>query len=111
MAIKITAFFITLLLNVAAGVALFFFMMLAMNGFSESDATYGFIAFIVLALMVTILTSSGAAYLVHVLQKRKFHGAVAALIAVPIFSFIGVGLKIGCSIIGVLIAEYVRVNH
>ena len=111
MAIKITAFFITVLINVAAGVAVFFFMMLAMNGFSESDATYGFVAFIVLALIVTILTSSSAVWLVHVLVKRKFHGAIAALIAVPIFSVIGVGLKLVCSIIGVLIADYVRVNY
>jgi hypothetical protein len=33
------------------------------------------------------------------------------LISVPIFSVAGAGLKIVCSIIGVAIAEYVRVNY
>ena len=41
MAPKIIAFLITLTLNIAIGIAVFFFMLLAMNGFSESDANYG----------------------------------------------------------------------
>ncbi len=111
MAILITAFFTTLVINIAAGVAIFFFMLLAMNGFSESDANYGLGAYIGLAVIVTLLMSSGAALLVHVLIKRKFRPTVAALIAVPIFSVIGVGLKLVCIIIGIFIADYVRVNY
>jgi hypothetical protein len=108
---KIIAFVITLLANVAIGVAVFFFMLLAMNGFSESDATYGFVAYIALALVVSLAMSAAAAFAVHLLMKRDFRGSIAALIAVPVFSVVGGGLKIGCSIIGVLVADYVRVNH
>ena len=111
MAVKLAAFFITLVVNIAAGVVIFFFMLLAMNGFSESDATYGLGAYIVLGVIVSLLMSSGAVLLVHTLLKRKYRGAVAALIAVPAFSVIGVGLKIVCSIIGILIADYVRVHY
>jgi hypothetical protein len=107
---KIVAFIITLLANVVIGVAVFFFMMLAMNGFSESDATYGFVAYIALALIISLAMSAAAAFTVHFLMKREFRGAIAALIAVPVFSVVGGGLKIGCGIIGVLIAEYVRIN-
>jgi hypothetical protein len=32
---------VTLLINIVIGVGIFFFMLLAMNGYSESDATYG----------------------------------------------------------------------
>lgn len=111
MAIKVAAFLITLLINIATGVAIFFFMLLAMNGFSESDATYGLGTYIFLAIFVSLLMSSGAVVAVHVLTKRQFRGGIAVLIAVPIFSVVGAGLKIVCSIIGVLVADYVRVNY
>jgi uncharacterized membrane protein YhaH (DUF805 family) len=111
MAIKITAFLLTLLINIAIGAAVFVFMLLAMNGYSESDANYGIVAYIVLALLVSLLMGTGAAAAVHLLMKRDFRGWVSALIAVPVFSFIGAGLKFVCSIIGVAIAEYVRVNY
>ena len=108
---KILAALITLLINIAIGVVIFFFMLLAMNGFSESDATYGLGAYIVLALLVSLSMSVLSVVVVHGLMKRQFRGAVAALIAIPIFSIVGAGLKIVCSIIGVSIAEYVRVNY
>ena len=111
MAAKITAFLITMLFNAAAGIAVFFGMLLAMNGFSESDAQYGIIAYIAAAIIVTIMMSSAAAFLVHFLLKRQFSGAVSAIIAIPVFSILGVGLKVGCSVIGVIIAEFVRVNY
>jgi hypothetical protein len=110
MAAKLSAFFVTLLINIVAGVALFFFMLLAMNGYSESDATYGLGFYIVLAVLVSLVMSTGAWFAVQLMIKRKFHGAVAALIAIPVFSVIGAGLKVMLSIIGVLISEYVRVN-
>jgi hypothetical protein len=50
MAAKIIAFIVTLLLNIAIGVVVFFMMLMGMNGFSESDANYGFVTYIVLAV-------------------------------------------------------------
>lgn len=111
MTAKIVAFVITLLVNIAAGVIVFFFMLLAMNGFSESDATYGLVAYIALAVLVSFLMATLAVFAVRALIKREFSGAVSGLIAVPIFSIVGVGLKIVCSVVGVLIAEFVRTNY
>src|SRR5688500_13854230 len=111
MAIKIVAFFVTLVINIAAGVVIFFFMLLGMNGFSESDANYGLGAYIILGILVTLLMSTGAVLLVHILLKRNLGKAVAALIAVPIFSVVGTGLKIVSCVIGLLIADYVRINY
>ena len=108
---KIVTALITLLINVAIGVVVFFFMLLAMNGYSESDATYGFGAYIVLALIVSLIMSLSAGFLTHVLMKRNFRGWTSALIAVPVFSIVGAVLKIVCSIIGVSVAEFVRVNY
>ena len=111
MAPKIITFFITLAINICIGAAVFFFMIIAMNGFSESDATYGIVTYIVLALIVSLVMSLAAALTVAILMKRKFGGVSSSFIAIPIFSVIGAALKMVCSIIGVLVADYVRVNY
>jgi hypothetical protein len=108
---KLAAFFITLLINIAIGAVVLFFLLITMNGYGEPEATYGLGAYIVLALLVSLLMSAGAAFLVHVLLKRKFAGLVSVLIAVPIFSVVGAGMKVISGIIGVLIAEFVRTNY
>lgn len=111
MTAKIITLVITLLTNVAIGVVVFFFMLIAMNGFSESDANYGIGAYIVLGLLVSLAMGAAAAMTVHLLTKREFRSWIAGLIAIPLFTVIGGGLKFVCCIIGLLIAEYVRVNY
>lgn len=111
MATKLTAFFVTLAINIAIGVLVLFFLLIAMNGYSESDATYGLGAYIGLAFIASLAMAAGAAFMTGLLVRRSFKGSSAVMISVPIFSAVGAGLKVVCSIIGVLIAEYVRVNY
>ncbi|MDI1243227.1 MAG: hypothetical protein PSX80_15035 [bacterium] len=111
MAPKILAFLITLILNIAIGIAVFFFMLIAMNGFSESDANYGLVTFIVLAVLVSSLMALLAAAAVGLLAKRGFKTVTASLIGIGSFTILGLVLKAVCSIIGVLIADFVRTNY
>ncbi|MEO5860385.1 MAG: hypothetical protein ABIR33_15730 [Pyrinomonadaceae bacterium] len=111
MAPKVIAFLATLILNIAIGIAVFFFMLLAMNGFSESDANYGFVAYIVLAILVSLLMASLAAAAVHLLTKRRFKTGTASLIGIISFTIVGLVLKVVCCIIGVLVADFVRTNN
>jgi hypothetical protein len=111
MTAKIAAFIITLIINVAAGIVVLFAMLLAMNGYSESDATYGIVAFIVLAIFVSLLMATLAVFVVQVLIKRQFRAVVSAIIAVCAFSVIGVVLKSVCGMIGIGVTEFVRVNY
>ena len=111
MAAKIIAALLTLLINVAAGVAVFFVMLLAMNGYNESDAAYGLGAYIVLAVAVTILMTAGAFLTAGYLIRKTFGSVAAVLIAVLVFSVFGAVLKAVCGLIGVGIAEFVRVNY
>ena len=108
---KLIAFLITLFVNIAIGVVVFFFLLLAMNGYSESDATYGFVAYAACALFVSLLMSICAVRLVGILTNRKFSRWSAALISIPIFCVLGAGLKLVCAIVGVAAAEYVRLNY
>jgi hypothetical protein len=110
-ATKLVAFFVTFLINIAIGVVVFFFLLIAMNGYSESDATYGLGSYVALALIVSLLMSAAAAFTTHVLVKREFRPVIAAVISIGMFSVIGAGLKLVCSIIGVAIAEYFRAKY
>lgn len=111
MVATIVAFVITLLANIAASVVIFFMMLVAMNGFSGSDAEWGLAAYITLAILFTLLTSAGAALIVHHLLRKQFSTVVAALVGISVFVIVGVGLKVAASIVGLKIAEYVRANY
>lgn len=110
MSAKITAFLITMVASMAGGAVIFFFMLLAMNGFSESDAMWGLGTYVLLVLMVAILSSTGALFLVGFLTKKQFSPAICVFIAVSVFSLLSIGLEIVCSLIGVGVAELVRVK-
>ena len=111
MAYKAAAFLITFILNLIAGAVIFFMMLIAMNGYHESDAQWGLGAYIVLAFIGTMVMSTGAVLAVGLLTKRLYSPVKAALIAIAVFSIIGVVLKIVFSLIGIGVAEFVRVNY
>lgn len=111
MAPKLIAAILTFLINIAAGVVIFFIMLVAMNGFSGSDAEYGLIAYIVLASLISILMSLGAFFLASRLLAKQFSTAGAVLLAIPVFVIVGIVLKIVSSLIGIGVANYVRVNY
>lgn len=111
MVAKLAAGLITLVINFALGIVVFFFLLIAMNGYSESDAQYGIAAYMIFALIVTFVMSGLSVLAVHILMKREVRGAIAASIAVIVFSIIGAGLKLVCVAIGAGVAEYVRVHY
>lgn len=110
MAAKISALVGTLLINFLIGIAVFFVLIIAMNGYSESDATYGIVTFIASGLLVTLLMGLGALLTVNFLAKRQYSGAASVLIAIVIFSVIGAVLKALCGLVSVGVAELVRIN-
>ena len=110
MATKIITFALTFLVNATIGVAVFFMLLVAMNGYSESDATYGLVTYIVLALLVSLSMGIAAFFTVGALVRRQFHSFVALLIAVVSFSTVGLVLKAISALFGVGVAELVRVN-
>ncbi|HQU90675.1 MAG TPA: hypothetical protein PLK77_00185 [Pyrinomonadaceae bacterium] len=111
MTAKVVVFLITLVLNIAIGVVVFFFMLLTMNGFSESDANNGFVTFIFLASLVSLIMAALAVVTTSLLSKRGFGAVSSALIGIGSFTVVGLVLKVVCSIIGVLVADFVRTNY
>lgn len=111
MGAKIAAFLLTLIANLAVGIAILFMMLIAMNGYSGSDAEWGLGAYVILAMLVSIAMSAGAVFTVHVLLKPQFSTIVSAIIAISVFSVLGSVLSFVSCLIGIGIAEYVRTNH
>ncbi len=110
MGAKLAAFVITFSIILAAAVVVAAVLLMAMNGYSESDALYGLVAYAVLSLIVSVGSAILSLTVVRLLERRRFGALSGALIAVAAASAAGVVLVTICGIIGVAVAEFVRVN-
>ena len=110
MAVNIAALVITLLLSIAVGVVVLAFMIIAMNGYSEGDAVWGLGVFAVLGLFVSVIAGVAAYFFAGALVKKEFSLLLAASVAVPVCTIAAVVLEIITALIGVGVAELVRVN-
>ena len=110
MTVKIFAGAATMLLNLAVAVVILFALLLALNGYSESDAMWGLVAFAVLAIAVTILSGVTALALIRFLSKRNYRRPSSGLVSIILASLLGTALQVGACIVSVLITEVVRTN-
>lgn len=111
MAAKIITFLLIGGVNLTVGIVLLFFLMLALNGFSERDANYAFLFFIIGAFVVTALSGILGIVLLNLLVRRNFRSVSASIIAVLIFSVLGAVINIALLFGGVIIAELVRTSR
>lgn len=88
-----------------------FMLLVAMNGFSESDATPGLLTYVGLTILASGAMAAAAFFLTGAFVRREFKSLTAALIAVPICSIVASGLIFVSTIIGVAVAEFVRVRY
>ena len=97
--------------NLAVSVFLLFFLMLGLNCFSESDATYAFLFFIIGAFVSAALSGILGIVLLNILINKNFRSVSASIIAVLIFSIIGAVINIALFFGGLIIAEIVRTSR
>ena len=110
MAAKLAALLLTLLLSIAVGVVVLAFMIIAMNGYSEGDAAWGLGVFVSLGLIVSVLAGIAAYFFAGALVKKEVSRLFAASVAVPVFTSVYIVLERVAALIGVGVAELVRVN-
>ncbi len=108
---KLAALFITLILCIAIGVVVSATMLIAMNGYSESDAMWGIGTFVVLAILVSVLCGLGSFFSAGYFTKKKYGPVVSSLLAIVAFTVIGALFEIISAFIGIGISEFVRVNY
>lgn len=111
MTAKIITFLVIGGVNLAVSVFLVFFLMLALNGFSESDATYAFLFFIIGALVIAVLSGILGIVLLNFFINKSFRSISASIISILIFSILGAVINIALLFGGIIIAEIVRTSR
>lgn len=111
MGAKIAAFLLTMTACITAAVIALSVLILAMNGYSESDAMWGLGTFVVLAILASLIAGVGSIILGSKLMTRQFSVVRSLLIAVAVFSVVGIGLNLASAVVALGIAEFVRLNY
>ena len=97
--------------NLAVSVFLLFFLMLGLNGFSERDANYAFLFFIIGAIVVAVLSGVLGIVLLKILINKSFRSVSASIISILIFSILGIIINIALWFGGLIIADIVRTSR
>jgi hypothetical protein len=106
---RIIVFIITAGIQLAFAAAGLLMLLLVMNGYSESDATPGLIAYIALALISAVGLGGASVFLAkHLVEKRSFGGFAASAIAVVSFTFLGGVVVVASFFIAIILAEISR---
>ncbi len=111
MTAKIITFLTIGSVNLAVSVFLLFFLLLGLNGFSERDANYAFLFFIIGAFVSAVMTGILGIVLLKILINNNFHSISASIIAILIFSILGAVINIALWFGGLIIAEIVRTSR
>ena len=105
---KIIAAIIIAGINAVVGVLVFFFLLVAMNGYSERVASYGLGAFVILALIVTMSMAIGGFLITGYLLKRGRSPVLAGFLSTVAGSVLGAFLKVVSALVGIGVAEVIR---
>lgn len=106
---KTATFLITALGNIAVGAVLFFFLLLALNGFSGKQAELSLIFYIVCVLIVSLIAAILGFLSAGLLaEKKSFKPWLAALAAIAVFIIVGAAINFVGLIVAVFLAEASR---
>lgn len=109
MVANVVSLILTLIINSIVGFALFFGMILGMNGYSGKDTKWGIIAFIIIAGISRVLTAVLSFVICNIGQNKwQWNSIVAALIAIIGFSIINGVINFIAIIVAIGIAEAMR---
>lgn len=86
---KIGAFLLTATANLGIGIVLFFLLIVALNGYSESQATPGLILFIIWILIFSLIMAILSFFMVGYFGKKSMNKFAAMIISVVVFSLAG----------------------
>ena len=109
-AVKFVSALITLLVDAGFSVAAGLFLIVALNGYSENDASYGLGAFAILAALLTIAMSVTAYIAASMLLKNGFRKYSSLTLSTLVFSIFGALIIAFCGILAMGIKHYVSLN-
>lgn len=91
-----------------AGCGLFFFLLLALNGFSEREANFALIFYSIWILFFAVFFGIASFFATKFLLAKSFNTALALILSIVVASGIGALIDFGGLIISTLIASEIR---
>ncbi len=112
MAAKIITFLIIALLNGTGGVFILFFLLLALNGFSESDGQWGIYLYVAGAIIVVLATSVAGIFLTkYLIETKNWNAALSVFFSSTAFVIIGTVADFILIFAAIFLASAVRNSH
>lgn len=102
---------VTLVLMIVVGLCLFFFLMLALNGFSERDANPAMIFYTIWMIFFAILFGIVSFFFTKFLIAKSFNAIVAVILSVIVTTGIGAAIDFGGLLVSTIIASEVRQSY
>ena len=108
---KIISGIITFVLMFAGGIALFFFLMIALNGFSERETTPAMVFYIVWLIFFAVISAVVSFFLTKFLIAKSFNAILALILSIITASGIGLAIDFGGLIVSSVIASEIRAGY
>jgi len=108
---KIASAIITFVLLAGIGFGFFFFLLLALNGFSEREATPSLIFFGVWTFVFAVGLAVGGFFLTKLLIAKSFNAILALILSIIAAVAFGFVADFGGLIISTIIASEVRESY
>lgn len=102
---------VTLILMIVAGLGWFFFLMLALNGFSERDANPAMIFYTIWMIFFAILFGIVSFFFTKFLIAKSFNAILAVIISIIVATGIGAIVDLGGLFVSTIIASEVRQSY
>lgn len=102
---------ITFVLLALTALAMFFFLLVALNGFSERDATPAMIFYIAWLVFFTLIFSVAGYFFTKFLLKKSFNAILAVTLSVILASATGAAFDFGGLIVSSIIASEIRNSY
>lgn len=112
MAAKIITFLIIALLNGTGGVFILFFLLLALNGFSERDGQWGIYLYVAGAIIVVLATSAAGIFLTkYFIETKNWNTVISVFSSSAAFVIIGIIADFILIFVAVFLASAIRNSH
>lgn len=102
---------VTFVLLIAVGFGLFFFLLLALNGFSERDANPAMVFYIIWMIIFAIVFGVVSFFLTKFLIAKAFNAILAVVLSIITATAIGTAIDFGGLLVGTIIASEVRQSY
>lgn len=100
---NILVWVISLFIGIVVGMIGFFFLLLALNGFSASVANYGIYTYLIWSILTTLIAATISGFLISYLQKTSLNKVLAVILAL----ICSIVLTVGSDFVGIIVSSMV----